>query len=110
MRTRHLGGSPDVVLSDAAMDALSDLKALGYDLDALMKRGMDSDQVLELRDKAYRYRGIKVPTTVSRDRMDDVINLFNLGVNLGVKTSDPEQAKALVRQIFYLAERQLADI
>jgi hypothetical protein len=44
-----------------AQRAWKDLENLGYDINALMRRNMNDSQVVELRDKAFRYRGIQVP-------------------------------------------------
>ena len=47
-------------LSDTARTAFQDLKGLGYDIEALGRRNMDDYQILELRDKAFRFRGIQM--------------------------------------------------
>ena len=38
-------------ISEPARHAFQDLKALGYDVEALGRRNMNDDQILELRDK-----------------------------------------------------------
>lgn len=94
-------------LSDTALSALVDLESLGYDVQALVRRNMDDNQIVELREKAYRYRGVAIPNSPSK-RINDFANFFSLGVDLGLMTP-PEQARILVRHIFYLAEKQLCD-
>lgn len=93
-------------ISEEAMNALEDLKNLGYDIEALARRKMNDVQVQELRDKAFKYRGIEVPRG-SRG-VSDLVNLFELGVDLSLK-SPPAEARVLARHILYLAEKQLAE-
>ena len=85
-------------LSENARSAFQDLKALGYDVDALGRRNMNDEEVLELRDKAFRYRG-----------MSDLVNLFELGVDLSLKSA-PNEARMIANHILYLAEKQLAEM
>lgn len=94
-------------LSDVAKHAFQDLKSLGYDTDALGRRNMNDEQVLELRDKAFRYRGIEVPGAPKN--MSDLVNLFELGVDLSLK-SPPTEGRVMARHILYLAEKQLAEL
>ncbi|MGI0036818.1 MAG: hypothetical protein ACRD99_00485 [Nitrososphaera sp.] len=94
-------------LSDVGKSAFQDLKSLGYDIDALGHRNMNDEQVLELRDKAFRYRGIEVPGTAKS--MSDLVNLFELGVDLSLK-SPPTEGRVMARHILYLAEKQLAEL
>jgi hypothetical protein len=94
-------------MSDAAVSALADLESLGYDVQALIRRNMEDDQIVELREKAYRFRGIAIPGTSSK-AADDLASFFSLGIDLSLMTA-PEQARILARHIFYLAEKQLSD-
>ena len=93
-------------LSENARSAFQDLKALGYDVDALGRRNMNDEEVLELRDKAFRYRGIEIP---SNKGMSDLVNLFELGVDLSLKSA-PNEARMIANHILYLAEKQLAEM
>ena len=94
-------------LSDAAKNAYQDLKSLGYDIDALGRRNMNDEQVLELREKAFKFRGIEVPGATKS--MSDLANLFELGVDLSLK-SPPTEGRMMARHILYLAEKQLAEL
>jgi hypothetical protein len=91
-------------LSEVAKTAFQDLKLLGYDVEALGRRNMNDAQVLELRDKAFKYRGIEIPVAKS---MTDLVNLFELGVDLSLK-SPPIEGRMMATHILYLAEKQLA--
>ena len=93
-------------LSDSARNAFQDLEALGYDIDALGRRNMSDREVLELRDKAFRDRGIEGP---SYKGMNDMEKLFELGGKVSV-TWPPEDARTMARHILYLAEKQLAEM
>ncbi|HJS82633.1 MAG TPA: hypothetical protein VJ742_07325 [Nitrososphaera sp.] len=93
-------------LSENAKNAFHDLKALGYDVDALGRRNMNDEEVLELRDKAFRYRGMEIP---GNKGMSDLVNLFELGVDLSLK-SPPDEARMMAKHILYLAEKQLAEM
>ena len=93
-------------ISEGARTALEDLKNLGYDVEALGRRNMNDVQLQELRDKAFKYRGIEVPD--SDGGMSALVNLFELGVDLSLK-SPPTEARVLARHILYLAEKQLAE-
>jgi hypothetical protein len=97
----------DGKLSDLAKNAFQDLKSLGYDIDALGRRNMKDEQVLELRDKAFKYRGMEIPGTTKG--ISDLVNLFELGVDLSLK-SPPAEGRAMARHILYLAEKQLAEL
>lgn len=97
----------DGKLSNVAKNAFQDLKSLGYDIDALERRNMNDAQVLELRDKAFRYRGIEIPGTTKN--ISDLVNLFELGVDLSLK-SPPTEGRVMARHILYLAEKQLAEL
>jgi hypothetical protein len=46
--------------SQVSQKAWSDLEGLGYDIGALKRMNMNDNQVVQLRDKAFRYRGIQV--------------------------------------------------
>ena len=94
-------------LSESAMSAFQDLKSLGYDIEALGRRNMNDEQVLELRDKAFKFRGMEVPG--GSKSMSDLVNLFELGVDLSLK-SPPAEGRVMARHILYLAEKQLADL
>jgi hypothetical protein len=94
-------------LSEVAQSAFLDLKSLGYDVEALRRRNMNDEQVLELRDKAFRFRGMDVPA--GGKSMSDLVNLFELGVNLSLK-SPPTQGRMMAKHILYLAEKQLAEL
>jgi hypothetical protein len=52
-------GAFELSSSLAARQAWKDLEGLGYDIKALSRRNMSDDQIVELRDKAFRYRGIR---------------------------------------------------
>jgi hypothetical protein len=93
-------------LSDMAKSAFADLRRLGYDVDALGRRNMNEKQVVELRDKAFRYRGVQ-PKNADKD-MTELVQLFKLGVDLSLR-SPPAEARALANHILYLAERQLSE-
>lgn len=93
-------------LSENARNAFQDLEALGYDVAALGRRNMSDQEVLELRDKAFRYRGIEIP---SNKGMNDLEKLFALGVSASLK-SPPKEARTMARHILYLAEKQLAEM
>jgi hypothetical protein len=108
MSSRHFRNGFASSLSDSAKMALKDLEAIGYDIDALARRGMNSEQIKELRDKAYRYRGIEIPTPISRKRMDDLVTLFWLGVELALNTT-PARGKVIASHVLYLAESQLSE-
>lgn len=108
MRSRHLRSSFASSLSDSANIALEDLEALGYDIDALGCRGMNSEQIKELRDKAYRFQGIEIPTPISRKKMDDLVTLFWLGLELALNTT-PDKGKVIASHVLYLAESQLSE-
>lgn len=95
------------VLSEPARDAFEHLKSLGYDVDALVRMGMSEQQVLDLRDKAFRYRGMQIPAASSQ--MKDLVSLFGLGVDLSIK-SPPTEGRMLASHILYLAEKQLAEM
>ncbi len=99
-------GESNAKLSEMARNAFQDLRTLGYDIDALARRNMNEDQVLELRDKAFRYRGIEIPNRTKG--MADLVNLFELGVDLSLR-SPPAEARILAKNILYLAEKQLAE-
>jgi hypothetical protein len=45
--------------SNMAQRAWKDLENLGYDISALMRMNMNDGQVIALRDKAFRYRGLQ---------------------------------------------------
>jgi hypothetical protein len=92
--------------SEVAKNAFQDLKSLGYDIEALERRNMNDEQVLELRDKAFRYRGIEIPATKN---MSELVSLFELGVNLSLK-SPPTEGRMMAKHILYLAEKQLAEL
>lgn len=55
----RLEGAFELSSSLAARQAWKDLEGLGYDIKALSRRNMSDEQVVELRDKAFRYRGIQ---------------------------------------------------
>ncbi len=67
---------------------------------------MNDQEVLELRDKAFRYRGMERP---GNKGMSDLVNLFELGVDLSLK-SPPNEARMMAKHILYLAEKQLAEM
>ncbi|MGH9991483.1 MAG: hypothetical protein ACREAZ_02420 [Nitrososphaera sp.] len=94
-------GEIDFPQSIEAHNAFKDLETLGYDVDALMRRNMNDSQIVELRDKAFHYRGMEMP------KMDDLVNLFSLGVDLSIRSSRDE-GRTLARHILYLAERELS--
>lgn len=94
-------------MSETAVSALADLESLGYDVQALIRRNMEDDQIVELREKAYRFRGIAIPNSRNK-RADDFASFFSLGIDLSLMTA-PEQARILARHIFYLAEKHLSD-
>lgn len=94
-------------LSEVAKNAFQDLKSLGYDIEALGRRNMNDAQVLELRDKAFRFRGIETPAGTKS--MSDLMNLFELGVDLSLK-SPPSEGRMMAKHILYLAEKQLAEL
>ena len=106
MESEHVRES-DRQMSDTAVRALADLESLGYDVQALIRRNMADDQIVELREKAYRFRGIAIPNSPSK-RADDFASFFSLGIDLSLMTA-PEQARILARHIFYLAEKHLSD-
>ncbi len=87
--------------SSEAQSAFRDLETLGYDVDALMRRDMNDSQIVELRDKAFHYRGMEIP------KMDELVKLFSLGVDLSIRSS-PDEGRNLARHILYLAERELS--
>jgi hypothetical protein len=93
-------------LSDSARNAFQDLETLGYDVDALGRRNMSDQEVVDLRDKAFRYRGIEIPRYKG---MADMEKLFELGVKVSLRSS-PEEARTMARHILYLAEKQLAEM
>ena len=93
-------------ISEPARHAFQDLKALGYDVEALGRRNMNDDQILELRDKAFKFRGIQ-PSAADQS-FAELVRLFELGVGLSLR-SPPEEAKVLARHVLYLAEKQLAE-
>jgi hypothetical protein len=94
-------------LSETAKSAFQDLKSLGYDVEALGRRNMNDEHVLELRDKAFKFRGMELPG--SNKGMSDLANLFELGVDLSLK-SPPAEGRMMAKHILYLAEKQLADL
>lgn len=93
-------------LSEMARSAFQDLRSLGYDVEALERRNMNDDEVLELRDKAFRFRGMDIPSEAKA--VADFASLFQLGVDLSLK-SPPEEARVMARHILYLAEKHLAE-
>lgn len=93
-------------LSDTARNAFQDLMSLGYDIEALERRNMNDDEVIELRDKAFRFRGMDVP--LEAKGVAEFASLFELGVDLSLK-SPPEEARVMASHILYLAEKHLAD-
>ncbi|MFY3740861.1 MAG: hypothetical protein HMLIMOIP_001306 [Candidatus Nitrosomirales archaeon] len=53
--------SPNLSSSSMSQKAWRDLESLGYDINALMQMNMNEQQVVELRNKAFRYRGLTIP-------------------------------------------------
>lgn len=94
-------------LSGTARAAFKDLELLGYDVEALLRRNMNDNQIVELRDKALRFRSIENPIP-SMKGMEELVDLFSLGVDLSIRSS-PDEGKTLARHILYLAERELSD-
>ncbi len=91
--------------------ALKDLEDLGYDVPALKRRNMNDQQIVELRDKAYRYRGIQLQTPVvengtKNNKTNDVGATVNS--DLMIKTSATQEMD-VVELIIYLAEKHLSD-
>lgn len=107
LAVRMTAGSTDAKLSEAARNAFDDLRSLGYDVDALGRRNMNEDQIMELRDKAFKFRGIEVKN--ADKKMADLVSLFGLGVDLSLR-SPPAEARLLAKHILYLAERQLSEL
>jgi hypothetical protein len=102
-----IAGQNNNKLSDVAKSAFQDLKSLGYDVEALGRRNMNDEQVLELRDKAFKFRGMEMPP--GGKGMSDLVNLFELGVDLSLK-SPPTEGRMMAKHILYLAEKQLAEL
>ena len=94
-------------LSDVAKSAFQDLESLGYDVEALGRRNMNDEQVLELRDKAFKFRGMDIPP--AGKSMTELVSLFELGVDLSLK-SPPAEGRMMAKHILYLAEKQLAEL
>lgn len=62
--TTQMPNTPEPTLGSSwsmSKKAWMDLESLGYDINALKRMNMNDNQVVELRDKAFRYRGLKVP-------------------------------------------------
>jgi hypothetical protein len=101
-------GKSDLALSELAKDAFGDLESLGYDVAALMRMNMNDDRIVELRDRAYRYRGIKPRKAEAKKDPDDLTKFFGMGVDLAIR-QDSEAARDMARHILYLAERELSE-
>jgi hypothetical protein len=95
-------------LSETAKTAFQDLKALGYDIEALGRRRMKEEQIVALRDKAFKFRGMQIPSSQEPRGIAELANLFELGVDLSLR-SPPAEARQMARHILYLAEKQLAE-
>ena len=103
----YIHNSLELQLSEAASNALRDLKSLGYDTDALARMNLTDERIIELRDKSYQYRGIEPPKAISAKDDDEFTRFFDLGIDLTFK-STPEQARDIARHLLYLAERELS--
>lgn len=93
--------------SEIARAAFKDLELLGYDVEALLRRNMNDSQIVDLRDKALRFRGM-ANAIPSVKRNDDFVDLFSLAVDLSIK-SRPDEGRTLARHILYLAEKELSE-
>lgn len=91
--------------------ALKDLEALGYDVTALMRMNMNDQRIVDLRDKAFRFRGIQVQEPVYKQDTDgNEAGLLNTKVESNVGLELPQaQEMGLVECIIYLAEKQLCE-
>ncbi|MGI0026024.1 MAG: hypothetical protein ACREA4_12890 [Nitrososphaera sp.] len=99
--------SLELQLSEAARNAFRDLKALGYDTDALARMNLNDERIIELRDKSYRYRGVEPPKETPKKDDAEFTRFFGLCIDLTLKMA-PDQARVMARHLFYLAERELS--
>ena len=106
MAPRSIHDSFDL-LSEQAKIAIRDLESIGYDVNALVGMNMSDERIIDLRDKAFQSRGIKVSKEATEKRSDDFAAFIGLGIDLSLESS-PEQAKKMVKHLFYLAERELS--
>jgi hypothetical protein len=91
--------------------ALQDLDALGYDIPALLRMDLNDERIVDLRDKAFQYRNIKLTNSVAVKHIDpeNQITVSRIADKTGDSSNVSKYQKmGSVEQIIYLAEKDLS--
>jgi hypothetical protein len=91
--------------------ALKDLEGLGYDVEALMRMNMSEQRIVDLRNKAFQYRGIQLQDSIYKHSIDgNNVATVNAKVDPNIAPMISEgEGMGTIERIIFLAEKELSE-